>query len=398
MSLDDQKYWNFISFMSTICNKNNNEYIGKGNVSNKYVNIIKLFDTIDPCSVYNPRSGILENNKLQVSDIYIDTSNPEILEDYLNQININYKSVYNCLILSGHGYTWYPDTLLKTFNRNLGIETFMPITTNQYYAIRPKSSLVSSLINFNKINILIFDTCASMCIENLYSLRDCCNIIIGNMDHTGWKGLDEEKINNYLKNGDFYLPWNLSKIIVDKFSPQLDGNLNYAISAYKTIIGESARSLICYLSNSLIIWINKDTYKNIKIIKVIRESFTYPDYNTGSGGNGAIDNLSIDLLKLCSEFITYIEDIEIKNICKLLVIILSKEQNSYKKTSDAFEDLSCLSIYFPLKYNDYIEKTLTDYKVSYGKVYSNIPFNKDSMNLKQKSWSTFLDVYYKNNY
>ena len=70
---------------------------------------------------------------------------------------------------------------------------------------------------------------------------------------------------------------------------------------------------------------------------------------------------------------------QIKNICKLLVIILSKEQNSYKKTSDAFKDLACLSIYFPLKYNDYIEKTLTDYKVSYGKVYSNIPFNKDIM-------------------
>jgi hypothetical protein len=398
MSLDDQKYWNFVSFMSTICNKNNNEYIGEGNTSNKYVNIIKIVDNIDPCSVYNPRSGILSNNKLQVSNVYIDTSNPEILEYYLNQIRTNYKAVYNCLILSGHGYTWYPDALLKTFNRNLGINTFMPVTTNQYYTIRSKSSLASSLNNLGKVDILLFDTCAGMCVENLYSLRQSCDIFIGNMDHTGWKGTDEKKISDYLKNGDFYTPWNLSKIIVDNFSPQLDGNLNYAISAYKTIIGESVRSLICYLSNSLINWINEDTYKNIKIIKVIRESFTYPDYNTGSGGNGAIDNLSIDLLKMCSELSKYVDSIEIKNICKLLLIVLTNEQNVYKKTSDAFKDLSCLSIYFPLEYNEYMEKTLTDYKVSYGKVYSNIPFNKDSMNLKQKSWSTFLDVYYMNNY
>jgi superfamily II DNA or RNA helicase len=60
---------------------------------------------------------------------------------------------------------------------------------------------------------------------------------------------------------------------------------------------------------------------------------------------------------------------------KKLLDLLFDDKTSYRRSTDAFEGLCCLSIYFPL--NDY----------SLMKEYKNIPFNKDDCD---KSWYDFL--------
>lgn len=382
------KSWAIINIESSICNPENPEYICYIPIESTYYDSIKLINDINPCNEDNAISRIIINTKIEDIDEYIDTSNPEILESYLKNIKSTYITKYTCLILSGHGYTWFPDFLLNSSNKKY---TSMSVTENLYYKDRPATSLKKTLHNIGGVDILVFNTCSCMAVENLYNLRNECSIIIGNMDYTGWKGLNEEEFYKGINNND---PMTLAKLIVDNFSPQLDGTINYAISAYKTIFGETLRTALCYLSYNLIKWINNDPIDNLTIIKDIRSSIAYPDFKTGEGGNGAIDNISVDLSKLCIEFNKNIDNIEVKNYTSLVLDILSSPIISYIKSSDSFEGLRCLSIYFPDTYTEYLKSNLLEYTISYKELYKNIPFNNDKRDPYQASWSDFLDRYY----
>jgi len=360
--------WNYINVISTIKNKNindlyNNEYIGVKK-NNKNVNIIKLINDINP---YNGISTLLINNKFYKTDEYLDTTNPAIVEKYIKYATYNNPSRYTCLLLSGHNYTWLSKELLKYKDKYMHL-----ISPNKF-------SLQNCLKNIGGVDILVFNTCCGMAVETLYNIRDCCNILVGNMDYTGWEGVDENVVINYLKNSDAN-PIELSEVIVNNFSPQLDGEINYAISAYATANATSIRNAVCDLASSLINWLKSDTHKNDvhnnkAMICDIRRSITNPNFKTGIGGNGGIDKLSVDLSKLCMEFITKIPDSDIEDNCKKLLDLLFDDKNSYRRSTDAFEGLCCLSIYFPL--NDY----------SLMKEYKNIPFNKDDCD---NSWYDFL--------
>ena len=369
-----KKQWTYINNVSTICNKNNkikyslcnNEYVGYGNNSNENVNTIKLIDNVNPCDEKNTISGVLFDNKLTLSNSYIDTSDTATLEKHIKYIKKVYPSNYVCLALAGHGYTWYPRELLKNKNSYMDI-----------------SNLTNVLSNVGGVDILVFDTCCGMSIECLYEFRKVCNILVGNMAYTGWKGLDENAVNNFLTSNPGILPYQLAQTMVNNFYPQLDGNLNYCISAYYTSIADIIRTSVCDISNKLIQWMVKNIQLHTSIIKNIRKTITYPDFKTGSGGNGAIDDISVDLLKLCIELNKSIEDYSIQSSTLSLINLLLMNKLSYKKTSDAFNNLSCISIYFPIK---------TFLKEDYGR----ISFNKDKLNINQNSWYTFLNLYFEN--
>ena len=357
------KDWNYINVISSIKNKNTdnlyeNEYIGY-KTNNKNTNVIKLINDIKP---YSGISTFLINNEFYKTDEALDTTNPLIVEKYIKYAMNNYPSKYTCLLLSGHNYTWLSKELLKYKDKYM-------------YLISPNNfSLRNCLKNIGGVDILVFNTCCGMAVETLYNIRSCCSIIVGNMDYTGWEGVDEKAVINHLKNSDLN-PIELSKIIVDNFSPQLDGEINYAISAYSTINAELIRNTVCVLASNLLNWLKNDTHKNKEIICDLRHSITNPNFKTGIGGNGGIDKLSVDLSKLCMEFIIKIPDEEVKDVSRKLLDLLFDDKTSYRKSTDAFEGLCCLSIYFPV--NDY--SLLKDYK--------DIPFNKD---IAGKTWYDFL--------
>ena len=370
------KNWNYINVMSSIKhNKHikhnkvkdlyNNEYIGYKHDNNN-VNVIKLINDIQP---YNGVSTFLVNNQFYKTDEFFDTTNPVIVEKYIKHVKSIHPSKYTCLVLSGHNYTWISKELLKYQNKYMHL-----ISPNNF-------SLRNCINNIGGVDILVFNTCCGMSVENLYDLRDCCSFLVGNMDYTGWKGIDEKAIINYLKTNTHTNPKELSKAIINHFATQLDGDLNYAISAYSKITVQIIRSVICELSYNLIKWINKDIHKNKQIIKSIRHSITYPNYKTGFGGNGGIDKLSVDLSKLCMELQIHVTDYDVSLSCNQLLNLLFDDKTSYRKSSDAFKGLCCLSIYFPIGDYSLIEE------------YRDIPFNKDNKNNNdQYTWYDFLKL------
>ena len=334
----------------------------------------------------------------ETSSDRFDSSDPALLREFLDFSTIVFPSTYRCVILWGHSYAWSPDTLLEDRHGSKdGIARFMPIENCPLYPERSNKSLCSALAGAGGVDVLGFDSCMGMSVENLYILRRVTKIIVGNCDYTGWDGMNQLAIGNVLRKdaGDALSPWELAKVIVDNYGPQLDGTLNFAISAFKTDIAVHLRNAVCEAAYALIQFINKNPSANSASLIKARQTITWADYNTGQGGNGGVDELFADATRLFLVILLAApDDAPVQLTCQKVIELLMDADGtySYRHASDSFAGLAAVNFYFPASVEDYVTTTSDlPNSATYASLYACLSFNTDKMPSEESaSWSDFL--------
>jgi hypothetical protein len=336
----------------------------------------------------------------------IDTSDPRVVNKFIKFCTDCFPAQHRCLIISGHGYGWSPDALLEVSgdSETNKMASFMPIEEcDLYFEQAGKGSLRSVLQARGGVDVLGFDSCMGMSLENLYILRSSAKILVGNCDFTGWNGMDHQSIGNALRRGLAHTPWQLACTIVDNFAPQLDDDRNFAVAAYKTEVGSALRSAMCKVAFALLSFIARDPQRHANALLAARQSVRWACYDTGEGGNGGVDRLFADatrLLKALTEASRLSSSSSdrwgVHRSCRRVARLLRCTETSYRHASGSFAGLACINIYFPMTHEAYAERSDLPSQATYESLYAQLTFNTDAMTTRDAaSWSHFLDVLFK---
>lgn len=261
------------------------------------------------------------------------------LSNYLDFVKDNFSSKYYVLTLWGHGYTWMENVPLYDKNE----AKFENIDIHE----------LKRALTQNKMDILIFETCAGMSIETIYELKKEVKYICGNCDYTSYEGIDHKNIIKCTQ-----CPKQVCKKVVDNMSEELCPS--YIQTNETVYIQKKLKKIVRMI-------MQKCSLENIiKIKKTITTEI--------------IDDISIDLGCLLFYVIKYCKNKKIREEVLELQIFLKK--NIYCVPKKKFKKYDCcgINIYFPRKATDYIY--MRDR-------YRKLAFNKNN------NWIDFLDLIHK---
>lgn len=328
----------------------------------------------------------------------IDTSSPRVLQAFLSRAKtITAKAAKTMFVAWGHSYSWAPDACLENEDDN-GLVGYCPIDVDPYYTGRATTSLSTALTAVGGVDVFVFNSCMGQGVENMYTLRNCVKVLVGNADYTGWSGLNCAAIVDVLSHGGASLDERAAAAAcVKNYAPQLDGTLNFAISAYPIAqCGAPIRAAVCELAGALVRALDIPSLRG-QIVQA-RMSISWADYDTGVGGNGGIDALFLDAARFALQLLEFVVDDQntgVRATAHALYDILMKSDIARHATG-SFAGLAAANIFLPDSVSSWTtSKSGTPDGTLYKDIYRTQRFNSDAMpSPTAASWYAFLDKLY----
>jgi hypothetical protein len=231
--------------------------------------------------------------------------------DYLKFVKKNFFTKYYVLNLWGHGYGW--ENTLPFYNQNKNT-----IKNIELYELK-------YALSQNKFDILVYETCCGMNLENIYELKNRVKYICGNCDYTGYEGINHKKM---IKCRD--TPQNFCRAIVDNMDKELCPSF---IKTNKLIY---IKKQINIISNFLL--------KNHNFLLEIKNNLA----------KNIVDNVYVDLGYILNYII---QNSKYRNLicqCKILYKYLRKNIYSVPKKKFKINKCCGISIYFPRQKTEYL--------------------------------------------